>query len=563
MMDETSSDPKVHDNKCSSTSTCSLANSTSHANLGNDGGSKSGESANNPSTSLQQDASIITTTQGDERSAPSKTADIVDSSRIGPTPDSTSTLQIEGSENTSAEKMGMLPDSKPALVRIVTELPSDKSAKGSVPPVDQGKESNVSSNISPVGVTDSIMPKKNGTESHIESDFPKKSPAEKEPSRVLKEETHQLSSPPASNPGIIDTSATAPTPAATMTANGIPTDSSACSVPNIAPVSKKDPGSTAAAPTATISANGVPTANSIYPVSNIAPVTKKEGSNLAPMSSTPQGRIVDPSASFIGASSVSNTAAAPPPPIPFHQESKSVGFMQPQDNDVLFGRGGGTNFHQGNINYRKMIKNQQQAYINARQRSVKTQIISQIIQEVRQQTPSGRFVKFDDRIKLWFEVDEKEVKKKTSQTLREGAPQWRKAHGEWKRRDEDGPKVKNEEASTKRGSESLESASGEGPYSDVVRADKARNPAKKAKKEASKDSSSDPSAPSGLDLLSHAISTLHPGASKNKVKQGTNVPPTPPISFVDPAAEALRKWREDNKHALDRTSETNPPSLPA
>lgn len=31
----------------------------------------------------------------------------------------------------------------------------------------------------------------------------------------------------------------------------------------------------------------------------------------------------------------------PIPPPPFHQASKSIGFVQPQDNDVLFGRGGG------------------------------------------------------------------------------------------------------------------------------------------------------------------------------------------------------------------------------
>jgi hypothetical protein len=93
---------------------------------------------------------------------------------------------------------------------------------------------------------------------------------------------------------------------------------------------------------------------------------------------------------------------------------------EPSREDVLFGRGGGTNFHQGNMHYRAKIKSKQRDYINARQRAIKTIIISDIIEQVH--TEGGRFLKQDDKDKLWYEVDEKEVKKKTSQTLREGAP---------------------------------------------------------------------------------------------------------------------------------------------
>jgi len=107
---------------------------------------------------------------------------------------------------------------------------------------------------------------------------------------------------------------------------------------------------------------------------------------------------------------------------------------EPSREDVLFGRGGGTNFHQGNMHYRAKIKSKQRDYINARQRAIKTIIISDIIEQVH--TAGGRFLKQDDKDKLWYEVDEKEVKKKTSQTLREGAPQWRKANGEWQRREQ-------------------------------------------------------------------------------------------------------------------------------
>lgn len=113
---------------------------------------------------------------------------------------------------------------------------------------------------------------------------------------------------------------------------------------------------------------------------------------------------------------------------------KAGAIQNPGRFDVLFGRGGGTNFHHGNMTYRKKIKAVQSAYIHARQRSVKTEIISEIIRQVK--ADGGKFLRQDENDKLWYEVDDKEIKKKTSQTLREGAPQWRKTHGEWQRRDD-------------------------------------------------------------------------------------------------------------------------------
>jgi len=87
------------------------------------------------------------------------------------------------------------------------------------------------------------------------------------------------------------------------------------------------------------------------------------------------------------------------------------------------------------MEYRRKIKMKQKDYIDARQRATKSLIISDIIREVKAE--GGRFLKQDEHDKLWYEVDDKEVKKKTSQTLREGAPQWRKSNGEWKRREEE------------------------------------------------------------------------------------------------------------------------------
>ncbi len=185
-------------------------------------------------------------------------------------------------------------------------------------------------------------------------------------------------------------------------------------------------------------------------------------------------------------------------------------------------------------------------------------------------------MKFDDRLKQWFEVDEKEVKKKTSQTLREGAPQWRKANGEWKRRNEEMMALDagGQQSLIPRGQ--FES---EGPYSDVVRSDpKTRNypfkktrilspPASHTTNNAADGSSNDQR--TGLDLLTDAIFNLQKDKKKEKqVSPTPAIPPMqPPVTGItrpptilnqpppplDPAAEALRKWREDNKHVLDRT----------
>ena len=199
-----------------------------------------------------------------------------------------------------------------------------------------------------------------------------------------------------------------------------------------------------------------------------------------------------------------------------------------------------------------MIKNQQQAYINARQRSVKTHIISEIIREVREQQPPGRFVKFDDRIKLWFEVDEKEVKKKTSQTLREGAPQWRKSHGEWKRREnEPMPSIDgNANANVNAEMEVDANANANGqegkkrPHEDnntplAINLDNLPS-AKKARSAAGSPNSDQNK--SGLDLLTDAIFTL--GGPKNKAKAAeekavTSAPPPASVTITVPASSSL------------------------
>ena len=98
---------------------------------------------------------------------------------------------------------------------------------------------------------------------------------------------------------------------------------------------------------------------------------------------------------------------------------------EPHDNDVMYGRGGGTNHHPGNKQYRKMVEDRKLEYVNCK-RLDKPLVALEIIREWRGQLPPGRFLKLDEKTGLWNDVGDKKAREKTSQALREKAPMIRK-----------------------------------------------------------------------------------------------------------------------------------------
>jgi len=98
---------------------------------------------------------------------------------------------------------------------------------------------------------------------------------------------------------------------------------------------------------------------------------------------------------------------------------------EPHENDVLYGRGGGTNHHAGNKRYRKMVEDRKIDYVNSK-RLDKPVIAIEIIRQWRGQDPPGRFLKQSETTGLWFDVGDKKAREKTSQALREKAPLIRK-----------------------------------------------------------------------------------------------------------------------------------------
>jgi hypothetical protein len=85
---------------------------------------------------------------------------------------------------------------------------------------------------------------------------------------------------------------------------------------------------------------------------------------------------------------------------------------------------GGTNHHIGNKRYRKMVEDRKIDYVNCK-RLDKPLVALGIIREWRGQTPTGRFLKMDEKTGLWNDVGDRKAREKTSQALREKAPQIR------------------------------------------------------------------------------------------------------------------------------------------
>lgn len=85
---------------------------------------------------------------------------------------------------------------------------------------------------------------------------------------------------------------------------------------------------------------------------------------------------------------------------------------------------GGTNHHVGNKRYRKMVEDRKIDYVNCK-RLDKPLVALGIIREWRGQIPTGRFLKMDEKTGLWNDVGDRKAREKTSQALREKAPQIR------------------------------------------------------------------------------------------------------------------------------------------
>lgn len=89
------------------------------------------------------------------------------------------------------------------------------------------------------------------------------------------------------------------------------------------------------------------------------------------------------------------------------------------DSDVVFGRGGFTNKHHGNIEYLKLLKEHEEAYMDCKRKFQKLLSLC-IIHQLR--CKGVRFLKKDEKSGSWKAVQLSQCRLKISQRLRERAP---------------------------------------------------------------------------------------------------------------------------------------------
>eukprot|EP00547_Thalassionema_nitzschioides_P005337 CAMPEP_0194209934 /NCGR_PEP_ID=MMETSP0156-20130528/7891_1 /TAXON_ID=33649 /ORGANISM="Thalassionema nitzschioides, Strain L26-B" /LENGTH=307 /DNA_ID=CAMNT_0038937197 /DNA_START=57 /DNA_END=980 /DNA_ORIENTATION=+ len=90
----------------------------------------------------------------------------------------------------------------------------------------------------------------------------------------------------------------------------------------------------------------------------------------------------------------------------------------PGINDVMCGRGGGTNNHIGNIRFRQLINDHKLRYLAA-PKVDKPKVAMEVVQLWRKLDPPGRFLAKKGGETFWQEVGDKRAREKASQCLRE------------------------------------------------------------------------------------------------------------------------------------------------
>ncbi|KAL3817551.1 hypothetical protein ACHAXA_010570 [Cyclostephanos tholiformis] len=90
----------------------------------------------------------------------------------------------------------------------------------------------------------------------------------------------------------------------------------------------------------------------------------------------------------------------------------------PRDEDVLFGRGGRTNHHPGNVRLREIVNKYRHAY-NQAKKVDKPQVSKSIVSALRRANQPSRFLRYNQGAGRWEDVGDKRAAEKVSQTLRE------------------------------------------------------------------------------------------------------------------------------------------------
>jgi len=116
----------------------------------------------------------------------------------------------------------------------------------------------------------------------------------------------------------------------------------------------------------------------------------------------------------------SHSVVAEPNP---KESNASIGKSNVSEHDVLCGRGGATNVHPGNMFFRSLISKFRDQYLRSRKID-KPHISRSVVGEIRSR--KGRFLKKNEKTGAWIEIGDDLAREKTSQALRQRAPDYRR-----------------------------------------------------------------------------------------------------------------------------------------
>lgn len=112
-----------------------------------------------------------------------------------------------------------------------------------------------------------------------------------------------------------------------------------------------------------------------------------------------------------------------PVPAPAIAPGEGGPVRYPNKNDVLCGRGGRINAHEGNVRFRELVKSVKMQYLSKRTKKMdKAHRAANIVAQVRSLDPPGRFLKEDAKTGMWLDIGDERARKKAGQALREDAP---------------------------------------------------------------------------------------------------------------------------------------------
>jgi len=150
------------------------------------------------------------------------------------------------------------------------------------------------------------------------------------------------------------------------------------------------------------------------PLQGIEPPTERSHRNDAPNDGNRIPSALPRAVSgFNLPSQLQSESRGPAQPLPLRR------IEEPNENDVLSGRGNNVNYHPGNLYFRHLVKELKIDYVAALKQD-KPVFSKSIVQIVR--NGGGRFLKQDAKTGLWNDIGDKQALAKTRQALREGAP---------------------------------------------------------------------------------------------------------------------------------------------